>query len=121
MPTCVIYFKVTFLDVSPFNRKEAGDAYLKAATYGLPTISMYAASQGLGQSELDCMSFLEGEVLGLQDMFRPLQSSTQMSSTESKSPNDDPDKNENGGAPVKEAGELTDSGEQSREDSSDWG
>lgn len=115
------YFKVTFLDVSPFNRKEVGDAYLKAATYGLPTISMYAASQGLGQAELDCMSYLECEVLGLQDMFRPLQSSTQMSSTESKSTNDDPDKNENGGAPVKEAGELTDSGEQSREDSSDWG
>ena len=43
-------FKITFLDVSPFNRKEMADAYLKAASYGLPTISMYAATQGLGQS-----------------------------------------------------------------------
>lgn len=32
-------FKVTFLDVSPYNRKEMGDAYLKAASYGLPTIA----------------------------------------------------------------------------------
>lgn len=115
------YFKVTFLDVSPFNRKEAGDAYLKAATYGLPTISMYAASQGLGQSELDCMSYLEGEVLELHKLFKPLQSSTQMSAQDKTSDDNDPDKNENGGAPVKEVGELTDSGEQSREDGSDWG
>ena len=42
-------FRVNFLDVSPFNRKEVGDAYLKAASYGLPTISAYAASQGIGQ------------------------------------------------------------------------
>ena len=105
-------FKVNFLDVSPYNRKEVGDAYLKAAQYGLPTISMYAASQGLGQSELDNMSFLETQVLGLQDMFKPLKSSTQMSSS---------DLDNQGGAPVKDDGDLTDSGEQSREDGDDWG
>ena len=110
-------FKVTFLDVSPFNRKEMGDAYLKAASYGLPTIAMYAASQGLGQAELDSMSFLETEVMGLQDMFRPIQSSTQMSgnSLSSESPTDE------GGRPPSEATELTDSGEQSSEQNSDWG
>lgn len=110
-------FKVNFLDVSPYNRKEVGDAYLKAASYGLPTISAYSASQGIGQAELDSMSFLEGRVLGLQDIFRPLQSSSQMSSSdlESNSATDE------GGAPTKDIGELTDSGEQSSEDSSDWG
>ena len=62
------------------------------------------------------MSFLEGTVLGLQDMFRPIQSSTQMSSTdlENKGATDE------GGAPKKDIGELTDSGEQSSEDSDDW-
>lgn len=117
-------FKVTFLDVSPFNRKEVGDAYLKAATYGLPTISMYAASQGLGQAELDSMSFLEGDVLGLVDMFDPLQNSAQMSSDDqssSGSSNVEVDENPEGGRPVEEIDELTDSGEQTREDSSDWG
>lgn len=109
-------FKINFLDVSTYNRKEVGDAYLKAASYGLPTISAYAASQGIGQAELDSMSYLEGTVMGLQDLFIPLQSSTQMSS-------DDLDKKgatDEGGAPEKEIGDLTDSGEQSREDSDDW-
>ena len=110
-------FRVNFLDVSPFNRKEAGDAYLKAASYGLPTISAYAASQGIGQAELDCMSFLEGSVLGLQDLFRPIQSSSQMSSS-------DVDSNaatDEGGAPTKDISDLSDSGEQSSEDKDDWG
>lgn len=105
-------FKVNFLDVSPYNRKEAGDAYLKAASYGLPMISMYAASQGLGQAELDSMSYLEGTVLKLQEMFKPIQSSTQMSSS-------DLDSNaatDEGGAPTKGVGEITESGEQNQED-----
>ena len=110
-------FKVTFLDSSPFNRKELGDAYLKAASYGLPTISMYAASQGLGQAELDNMSFLETEVLGLQDMFKPLVSSTQMSSADL----DSEAATDEGGAPRKDIGELTDSGEIASENSGEWG
>lgn len=98
-------FKVTFLDCSRFNQKELGDAYLKAASYGLPTISMYAASQGLGQAELDSMSFLENDILGLHDMFKPLMNSAQLSSSSDGEP----------GAPQKDEGELTDDGEISRE------
>lgn len=110
------YFRVTFLDVSPFNRKEMGDAYLKAAERGLPTVSMYAASQGLGQAELDTMSFLETKVLRLQDLFVPIQSSSNMSSDAINKKN----VSTTGGAPTKDIGELTDSGEQSREDGDDW-
>lgn len=103
-------FKVTFLDISPFNRKEMADQYLKAATYGMPTISMYAAAVGLNQSELDSMSYLETTVLGLQDMFMPLASSATMStSVEGKGATDE------GGAPEKDIGELSDSGEENRE------
>ena len=104
-------FKLNILDVSTFNRKEVGEAYLKAASYGLPTICAYAASQGIGQAELDSMSFLETKVLGLQDMFRPIVSSTQVNS-------DDLDKKgatDEGGAPVKEVGEISDSGEVNQE------
>lgn len=110
-------FMVNFLDVSPYTRKEMGDMYLKSASYGLPTICAYAASQGLGQAELDAMSFLEGTVLGLPGMFKPIVSSTQLSSSdlESKGATDE------GGAPKKEIGELTDSGEQSSENKDDWG
>lgn len=104
-------FKVTFLDCSQFNRKELGDMYLKACQNGLPFISMYAASQGLSQSEVDCMSYLENDVLGLADMFRPLQTSSTLSSAsqESKGATDE------GGAPKKDIGDLTDSGEKSQE------
>ena len=109
-------FRIEFLNTSSYNSKEVGDAYLKAASYGIPVISAYAASQGIGQAELDSMSFLETDVLNLQEMFVPLQSSSQMSS-------DDVNKKAataEGGAPQKDPGELTDSGEQSREDGDDW-
>lgn len=105
-------FRVNFLDVSPFNRKEVGDAYLKAASYGLPTICAYAASQGIGQEELDSMSFLEGTVLELQKMFKPIVSSTQL-------PSEDLEGNgatDEGGAPRKDVGDITESGEQNQED-----
>lgn len=104
-------FKVNFLNVSCYNSKEAGDAYLKAASYGMPTISYYCASQGLGQAELDSMSFLETEVLGLQEIFKPIQSSAQMSSSDLESTA----ATEEGGAPTKDIGEVSDSREANRE------
>lgn len=104
-------FKVNFLDVSPYNRKEVGDAFLKAASYGLPTISAYAASQGIGQAELDSMSFLEGSVLNLQEMFNPIQSSSQISSTNI----DRVAATDEGGAPTKDIGEVSDSRETNSE------
>lgn len=104
------YFKVTFLDVSPFNRKEMGDQYLKACQYGVPMISYYCASQGLDQAELDCMSFLEVDVLNLAEKFKPLKSSATQSSGDGEGATDE------GGAPEKDIGELTESGEQNRED-----
>lgn len=107
-------FKVTFLDCSPFNRKELSDSYLKACQYGIPMISYYAASQGLNQSELDCMSFLENEVLGLTDMFKPLKSSSTMASTSNASDGDGA--TDEGGAPQKDIDELSEGGEQHRED-----
>ena len=105
-------FKVTFLDVSPFNRKEVGDQYLKAASYGLPTVAMYAASQGLGQAELDAMNLLENDVLEIKKLFVPLSSSNTQSSnsTENKGATDE------GGAPKKDIGEVSDKREENSED-----
>ena len=108
-------FKVTFLDCSIYNRKEVGEQYLKAAQFGLPTIMLYSASQGLGQAEFDAMNFLENDVLKLKEVLIPLKSSTTISSDNGSEPPTD-----EGGRPPKEAGDLTDSGEQSREDGDDW-
>lgn len=101
------YFKVTFLDCSPFNRKEVGDAYLKACQYGMPMVSYYCASQGLLQDEMDCMNFLEDDVLGVKQRFKPLQSSATQSSSDSS---------EEAGRPESDIGELSDAGEVSREE-----
>ena len=103
-------FKVTFLDCSPFNRKELGDMYLKACQYGVPMVSYYCASQGLGQAEMDCMNFLENDILDIKNTFIPLQSSNTQSSAESKGATDE------GGAPIKDTDDLSESGEQNRED-----
>ena len=105
------YWKCTLLDTSQYNRKEMGDQYLKACEYGVPMISYYCASQGLGQAEIDSMSYLEGTVLGLQDMFRPLRNSAQTSSNEQTNPV---------GRPAMDDDEITDSGIQTREDGDDW-
>jgi len=108
-------FKVHFLNVSEFNRKESADQYLKSVQYGLPFISAYCATMGLGQAEMDAMSYLETEILDLQDRFKPLMSSTQMSVEEITEGT-----TEEGGRPPKDDGELSDSGIQSREDADDW-
>lgn len=101
-------FRVTFLDCSPYNREEMGDMYLKACQYGVPMVSYYCASQGLGQAEIDSMNFLENDVLNIKASFVPLKSS----STQSKDSNGATDE---GGAPKKSVEDITESGEQTRE------
>lgn len=107
-------FKVTFLDVSPFNRDEYAAQLIKGIQYGLPLISAYAAVNGLSQAELDTMTFLEVDVLKLAERMRPLQSAnTQGAVTDSNGQTDE------GGAPTKPIGELTDGGEKTRESNMD--
>lgn len=96
-------FKVTFLDCSPFNRKELGEGYLKACQYGMPMVSYYCASQGLSQDEMDTLNFLEDDVLNVKLRFDPLQSSNTMSSNDVGRPKNDED-------------ELTESAEQWQEE-----
>lgn len=100
------YFRVTFLDCSPFNRKELGDAYIKACSYGLPMLSYYCASQGLSQLEMNTMNFLENDVLKLVERFRPLQNSATLSAESTSDI----------GRTKKDDTELTEQGEQTRED-----
>lgn len=101
------YFKVTFLDCSPFNRKELGDQYLKACQFGMPLVSYYCASQGLLQDEMDCMNFLEDDVLGIKYRFKPLQSSSTLSASDTGEGEV--------GRPTSDIDELSDNGEISKE------
>lgn len=97
-------FRVKFLETTDFNHKEISDMYLKAAQYGLPVKQELAASLGLSPSALINKTFLENEILELPKKLIPL-SSTHTQSGDSS----------NGGAPEKSADEITDSGEQTRE------
>lgn len=101
------YFCITFLDTSTFNRKEVAESYLKACTYGFPMLAYFCAAQGMPQSELDTMTFLENDVLGLKSKLVPLMSSATMSSST--------DEDASAGRPQSEIGELSDSGEVWRE------
>lgn len=94
-------FKVVFLDVSRYNREEAGNAYLKACQYGLPMVSYYCASQGLSQVDLNNMHYLENQIMEIPYKFVPLQSSATQSGEV--------------GAPAKSIDALSDNGEISRE------
>lgn len=99
-------FKITFIDSSPWNRDQMADQYLKAATYGVPTISAYCATVGLDPEDLESISFMESEMLNLHSRLKPLQSGNTMSNT-SEVGDGTP------GRPTEDT--LSDSGETSRE------
>lgn len=105
-------FRLNILDISPFNRDEMLATYLKACQFGIPMVSYYCVASGLDQMAMDSMSYLETTVLNLQQRFKPLMSSTQMSSTSSSSSSstDSPTDGE-AGRPTKGLGEISDSRE----------
>lgn len=95
-------FKVTFLDVSPFNRDEVGGQYLKMCQVGMPMISYLAATYGMPQADMNNLNFLEDTILGVKERFVPLRSTSQMSSD---------DITASAGRPESNVGEISDSGE----------
>lgn len=107
-------FKVTFLNSSVYNNKDLGDSYLKACTYGLPFVGYYAASQGMNQGDVDSMHLLEHEILGIPEKFVPLQSSSTMTAAETADL-ENKAATEDGGAPTKDIGEVSDKREANRE------
>lgn len=95
-------FKLTFLDSSPYNRKELAEMYLKACQYGMPFASHFCAIHGLSQFEMDTMNYFEDEILNIKERFIPLQSSSTQSSKDI-------------GRPRKSLEDLSASGEASQE------
>ena len=108
-------FSVTFLDTSPFNRKERGEEYLKAATYGAPTMPHYAATIGVSQEALDELTFLNNDVLGLYDRLKPLQNSSNMSAEARAAISGNVGEESNPGRPSLGIGEISDKGEESQD------
>ena len=105
-----IKFKVDILPITNFNQDERAAMYETAASYGLPTKSMYAAATGIELNDISALAYLENEVLDYPGNFIPLSTSYTQSG-------DDPTADE-GGRPTNESkGEdLTEAGEQTQND-----
>lgn len=101
-------FKITFIDSSPWNRDKMAEQYLKAATYGVPTISAYCATVGLAPEDIESISFMENDMLQIHSKLKPLQSGNSMSGDAISA-----DDSNTPGRPKEET--LTDAGETSRE------
>ena len=78
------YFEIRFLPNSSIFRKDNVDLYLKTAQYGFPR-SALAATLGFDTNELIQICDFETQVLDLNSVMTPLQSSYTTSGTEKNS------------------------------------
>lgn len=77
---------------------------MEGATNGLPTKLAYNTLNQFSEKETMALNYLEEQVLGLSNLFVPLQTSyTQSGSSDT------------GGAPTKDSTEITDDGEASKD------
>ncbi|OUA16673.1 hypothetical protein [Bacillus thuringiensis] len=118
-------FKATILDVTYFNKDEVFESALKAAQFGMPTASIACATQGITQSSMLNLSFLENEVLNLHDKLVPLASSHtqskedgQKSDKDNQNGNNDP--NDEGGRPEKKDIKRSGNGESMKDNNKEY-
>lgn len=95
--------KVKFFEVSVYTKQEFKENLLQDAQYGLPTKLAINTLNGFSELDTLALNFLEEDILGITDKFRPLQSSYVQSGAE-----------ESGGQEKSDT-EITDDGEASKE------
>jgi len=98
-------FKIEFLDVTLYSRKEYLENLLKNGQYGLPVVNAIFSCLGYSPHDADAMAFLENEVLKYHYKLIPLQSSH----TQGGNSTDE------GGAPKSDDDDLSEAGVQTRE------
>ena len=96
-------FKINILDVTQFNQKEYMDNLIKISTYGAPIKLQLCSIMGDSPADTYGMIVLE-DVLDITNKWKPLQSSNTQSG----------DSTDEGGRPVKDEGDLSDSGVKTR-------
>lgn len=95
--------KVKFFEVSVYTKEAFKKALLEGATYGTPTILAYNSCNQFSELETLALNFLENECLDLHNKFIPVQSSHTTAGSNT------------GGAPEKDADDLSDEGEASKD------
>jgi hypothetical protein len=96
-------FKVNIIDTTIFGMKDYLDNLLKASTYGAPLKLIICSMFGFSPSDTYGMTLLE-EILGIVDKWKPLKSSSTMSSSENE-----------GGRPTVDDDKLSESGAATRD------
>ena len=72
-------FRCQLLDVTQLNRNELADQYLKAATYGIPSVIHLCAILGINQVDMMALNYLQNNMLDIANQFIPLSSSNTQS------------------------------------------
>lgn len=93
-------------DVSIFNRDDFVDTNLQAAQFGIPVKSQLLSVLGMKPSAITTTMFIENDVLELDQKFKPLPSA-HIGNLD-----------EEGGAPTKKDGKLSDNGAKQRDNQS---
>lgn len=101
--------KVRFMPISTYTKADYREQLLSSGQYGLPTKLAINTLNGFNEKDTLSLNYVEEELLHLSDKLIPLNSSYTQSGTE------DGYTSEIGqGAPEKDEGDLSDSGERSR-------
>lgn len=94
--------KVKFFEISSYTKDAFKESMQKDLQYGFPNILAINSLNGFSEMDTLALNFLEQDVLGLTDKFKPLTSANTVS-------------NKEGGAPIKSDTEITDDGAESRD------
>lgn len=103
--------KVRFFPISVYTKQDYKEQLLTGAQNGAPTVLAYNTLNGFSEKDTLALNFLEQDVLNLKDKLVPLSTSYTQSGDASSDKAYDP---EPSGAPQKDEGDLTDSGDRSR-------
>ena len=76
--------KVKMLETSPYTKSILKKELLEEATYGIPTALTVNNLNGFNELETLSLNFLQNDVLGVTESFKPLQSSHTTSNTSDK-------------------------------------
>lgn len=95
-----LMFNVDILHVTDYNRQDMYKMYLEVGQYGVPVKNRLSAVVGLDPIETMNMAYLENDLLKMHEEFIPLMSSHTMTDEEIS--------NQTGGAPKKDASEISD-------------
>lgn len=97
---------IKLLDIHRLNQNDFIDQQLKLAQYGVPNKTMLSSAIGLSPIEMLSLNTLECDILDLVNKLKPLSSSHTQSNSD------------NVGASEKDEGDLSESGQQTRDNSS---